>query len=127
MCNEKTKQSGRSLFMLAAACAFVIFSTGVVSEFAMAQEHEKKTAIQPGALAVSDLETAFWACDYAATTRGVLSTPVEICGALTEDFKRVRFGGDFAALLKWWQENKAAAHRNLAREVQPAAFGGTLN
>jgi hypothetical protein len=124
MCNEKAKQWRRSLSLLgAAAYALVLATTATQPESAFAGGPVAESPRVHAARSLGDLEKAFWACDYAATTRGVLSTPVEICGAVTEDFKRVRFAGDFEALLKWWQENKAMAHRDLARDVRPAALG----
>ena len=64
----------------------------------------------------SSLENAFWACDYAATTRGVLGAEGAKCGEIYEDVKRRKFRGDFRALLVWWQRNKAAEHQLLAAE-----------
>jgi hypothetical protein len=64
---------------------------------------------------VADLEAAFWACDYRATTHGVHSTPVEICATATAELKRVKFRGSFEELLAWWRLNKVAEHRALER------------
>ena len=64
--------------------------------------------------AVSSLEDAFWACDYAATTRGVFGAEGAKCGEIYENVKRRKFGGDFQSLLVWWQRNKAAEHQVLA-------------
>jgi hypothetical protein len=36
-----------------------------------------------------------------------------VCSAVTEDLKRTKFGGDFAAMLSWWQQNKVAEHAAL--------------
>jgi len=60
------------------------------------------------------LEKDFWACDYVATTRGVGLDEGATCGAIFEDLKRSKFGGDFRAMLSWWQQHKAAEHLALA-------------
>jgi hypothetical protein len=64
----------------------------------------------------AELEGAFWICDYAASTRGVTATPVELCGAVYEQLKNTRFGGDFLQLLVWWRENKLLEHQRLAAQ-----------
>jgi hypothetical protein len=46
-----------------------------------------------------DLEKTFWACDYAATTRQISSGESAICSQNYEDFKKIKFGGDFQAFL----------------------------
>jgi hypothetical protein len=61
-----------------------------------------------------NLEKQFWACDHAAATRGVGIGDGEICGEIYEDLKRSKFGGDFPAMLGWWQQNKAAEYLALA-------------
>lgn len=69
-----------------------------------------------------ELETAFWACDYVATTRGVDATPAAICGAVYDELKTLKFGGDFGGLLAWWKQNKLAEHSRLAREERDSAI-----
>jgi hypothetical protein len=64
-------------------------------------------------LAAPQLEEAFWACDYLATTRGVDATPADTCGAVYARLKETKFRGDFGLLLTWWQDNKAAEHQKL--------------
>ena len=68
-----------------------------------------------------DLEKTFWACDYAASTRGVSVGESGICGENYEALKRIKFGGDFQAFLKWWQQNKVAEHQALAAGTRTAA------
>lgn len=70
---------------------------------------------------VAELETAFWLCDYVATTRGVEATPIAICGAVYDELKTVKFAGDFAELLAWWKQNKVLEHRKIASEQPEAA------
>ena len=64
--------------------------------------------------AEANLEKQYWACDYVATTRGVGLEEGAMCGEIFEDLKRSKFGGDFRAMLSWWQQNKAAEHLALA-------------
>jgi hypothetical protein len=70
---------------------------------------------------VAELEAAFWMCDYIATTRGVESTPVALCGSVYDELKTVKFSGDFGALLAWWKQNKPVEHRKIASEQTDAA------
>lgn len=61
------------------------------------------------------LERAFWACDYVATTQGIQATPAAVCRYVTEELKQQRFGGSFGQFLEWWRANKTAEHRRIAR------------
>jgi hypothetical protein len=72
-------------------------------------------------MTLAELETAFWACDYTATTRGVDATPVAICSAVYDELKSAKFAGDFGELLAWWKENKAAEHQRIAAGQPKAA------
>ena len=74
------------------------------------------------ASAFAELESAFWACDYVATPRGVDAAPVAICGAVYDELKTLKFGGDFGELLAWWKQNKLAEHARLAREERDSAI-----
>ena len=65
-------------------------------------------------LGATELERAFWTCDYVATTRGVYAAPIELCSAVTERLKNEKFSGDFGELLEWWKANKIAVHREMA-------------
>ncbi len=67
-----------------------------------------------GALRAEIVESAFWICDYVATTKGVHFTPVHHCAAVTEELKQKKFGGDFEQMLNWWRNNKVAEHGKLA-------------
>jgi hypothetical protein len=53
------------------------------------------------------LERLFWDCERAAV-RGMSLDDGLICAEISEEFKHARFGGDFDALLAYWQERKAA-------------------
>ena len=85
------------------ALGMVLGSHGALAQQAQPVSH----------LAAPELEEAFWACDYLATTRGVDATPVETCGAVYAQLKESKFRGDFGLLLTWWQDNKAAEHQKL--------------
>ena len=102
-----------------AACALAIGAAGSV---------RAQTSDGDGRLAA--LEQAFWACDYIGTQEGVAEAPVEFCVEVTDDLRHEKFGGDFDAMVAWWQDNKAAEHAMLAagalagaREVPPARDG----
>lgn len=71
---------------------------------------------------VADLERAFWACDYVATTQGVSATPIAACKLATETLKKQKFGGDFEAFLSWWRENKPSEHLKMDRLEKVDAF-----
>ena len=63
-----------------------------------------------------DLEELFWHCDYAASTGIVDADERAACGAVTDQFRLERFGGDFEQLLQWWRANKVVRHRQLERD-----------
>ncbi|MBX3674801.1 MAG: hypothetical protein K8F93_02585 [Burkholderiales bacterium] len=66
---------------------------------------------------IAALEQAFWYCDYAATTEGVLATPMAACQHATNELKARKFGGSFRAMTAWWQQRKQAEHERLGREA----------
>ena len=68
-------------------------------------------------LAPGALERAFWACDYAGSTRWVGAEEGVACVAIYEELKRKKCAGDFEALLAWWLRNKATEHRAQAARV----------
>lgn len=74
-------------------------------------------AAPPTGTATAELESAFWACDYVATTRGVLATPAAACRQATESLQREKFGGSFPAMLEWWRVNKVARHEEMQRRL----------
>lgn len=71
--------------------------------------------------AAADLEKEFWACDHAATTRGVWGEEGALCGEVYENLKKSKFGGDFQVMLSWWQRNKTVEHQALAAASRMAA------
>lgn len=67
---------------------------------------------------IAALESAFWYCDWMATTEGVLATPMSACQFATSELKARKFGGSSRALAAWWRENKAAEHGRLDRAAR---------
>ncbi|WP_173024817.1 hypothetical protein [Acidovorax sp. SRB_14] len=66
-------------------------------------------------LRLDELEKAFWVCDYAATIDLVDIGNAIACGSLTEALRQRKFGGDFNAMLAWWQQHKEAEHLELSK------------
>ena len=105
---------GRSLCHHAAALAFGVILMGMASVTSAQQSATSQAPDEYVAtLHVSDLEHAFWVCDYTATSRGVHATPMALCAAVTDQLKKVRFGGSFEDMLAWWRKNKPAEHGKL--------------
>ncbi len=109
-----------------AGMAIVLAAATTLSSVAAWAQHgdgavkpRQATAEQPS---IKALEAEFWACDYAATTGGIAAGHGEACVANYEALKTSKFGGDFAALMAWWQANKGAKHL-VAAPVQPVATG----
>ena len=96
----------------------MIVTIGVVFggfESSIAREPQRIVAAFPSQLSstkLTDLETAFWVCDYLATTRGV--SDISACTAVYEALKHRKFAGDFEALVSWWRQNKLTQHQNIA-------------
>jgi hypothetical protein len=70
-------------------------------------------AAAPGPETIADLEKMFWHCDYVATKRGVLATPMAACKHAMDELKRLKFNGRYSALVEWWRENKVVEHRKV--------------
>ncbi len=121
MLRQDTKRcisSAFKKFALSAAMAAAVGYMGSVS----AQESGARlpVAVVLASVNLTDLEAAFWACEYAATTRGAASIPT--CAAVYDALKERKFGGDFDGLLKWWQLNRVSAYRRLAAEDDQLAL-----
>lgn len=115
---SRTTSSDRRHPVLANTAARIVFGAvlGSVCHGAFAQglasAQQSAPVLRPVG-AYSSLEKAFWACDHAAT-RGPFDTGEAMaCSVVIENLKRNRFGGDFEAMLGWWQRNKDAEHRAL--------------
>jgi len=113
-------RTGFSALAKAIACALAFAATGAYCGGALAQQApaSPQVSIVQTAQHVSNLEKAFWACDYTATTRGVQSTPVAMCAAVTDELKEAKFGGDFDEMVLWWRQNKTAEFERLAAADQ---------
>lgn len=61
---------------------------------------------------LTDLENAFWVCDYLATTQGV--SDIETCAAIYDALKQRKFAGDSDRLVVWWRQNKVEQHQRAA-------------
>ena len=106
------------------------FIIGIAASAPSAQERSAQAQVEqePIVHRVAEVERLFWLCDYVATTRGVDLTPVDVCGAATEELKNAKFGGDFMALLEWWRGNKPEEHARLAHlTTQPVTSGQREN
>jgi hypothetical protein len=88
---------------------------GAVAEVAAQQSAPRSThAVKNDRGAPPDLEQRFWACDYAASTRGVGMQEGAACVQIYEDLKKVRFDGDFKAMMAWWERNRSVEHVAIA-------------
>ena len=95
----------------------VITTIGLLGsvESTLAREPQRTVAAPPSDLTsarLTDLENAFWVCDYLATTRGGADVPT--CTAVYESVKERKFAGDFDKLVAWWRQNKVVQHQNIA-------------
>lgn len=105
---------------LGAALALVaLLASGGCAAMESARAPAGETAqATPDAGDIAALESAFWYCDWVATTEGVLATPMAACQFATSELKARKFGGSYRALAAWWQENKAAEHGRLGRAAR---------
>ena len=69
------------------------------------------------ALSDSALEQAFWDCDALATHEALPMSLGARCAMLGDELKVRHFGGDFIAMLAWWQAHKEDEH---AARADPA-------
>ena len=113
--------------------AIVVVTTGLacasLTTLAPAAESDFATAapLFPRMSDDAHLEHAFWACDYNVTTYGADKADAMACSAIYESLKRRKFGGDFQALVDWWQRNKTAEHaRVLSTEGRTTGLEPTL-
>ena len=84
-----------------------------VTERAIAQPSEADT--------LAALERTFWLCEHAAAQSLLDLGTATQCSVVTEALKARRFGGDFKAMLAWWQANKDARLAQAAGSVRPVA------
>lgn len=84
----------------------------VGSTWAQAAPGTLPTSPHLSGLGATDLERAFWVCDYLSTTQRV--SDVGTCSAVSEALKGRKFAGDLDGLLAWWRQHKVAEHRKIA-------------
>jgi hypothetical protein len=108
MLNRTSKKHSPLTLRLASAAIVAALVCGG----AWAQTSSGAPAVRFASVNLSDLEAAFWACEYAATTRA--SANIANCSAIYASLKERKFGGDFDELLKWWRQNRESAFRRLA-------------
>ena len=98
---------------LAAACAMALAqSPGDAPDLAAAPARDF------GEVDLAQLERVFWVCDHAAATDGVDGPTGMACANATEELKQRRFDGNFSAMLRWWEGNKAAMYQALTQAKQ---------
>ena len=98
---------------LAAACAMALAeSPGDAANPAAAPARDF------GEVDLEQLERVFWVCDHAAATDGVDGPTGVACANATEELKQRRFDGNFSAMVRWWQGNKAAMYQALTQAKQ---------
>jgi len=103
---------------LAAACVMALAESPTEVEDSVAAS--ARDVGEPDLEQLEQLEQVFWFCDHAASTDGVDGPTGIACGIATEELKQRRFGGNFAAMLRWWQANKGAMHQALNESRQQA-------
>ena len=99
---------------LAAACVMAL------AESPDAPDTTSAPAGDFGEVDLDQLERVFWFCDHAAATDGVDGPTGMACANATEELKQRRFDGNFSAMLRWWEGNKAAMHQALTLSKQQA-------
>jgi hypothetical protein len=82
---------------------------------------ERAIARPSEADALAALERKFWLCEHAATQFVLDLGTATQCSVVTENLKAQRFGGDFKAMLAWWQANKEARLAQAAGSARPVA------
>src|SRR5437762_14225614 len=92
-----------------AAVSVVLLIAGVSSGFgAYAQERPRSRSYGESIYAratSSELEQAFWKCDYAVTTSGMGLGEGAWCAEISEELKRRKVGADVRPTLLWWHKN----------------------
>lgn len=108
----------RSCIAVATAAAVATLTMALAGAPASVAANE---AAAPVMARVTELERQFWLCDHAATRTMFDFASAARCSAATEELRKLRFGGDFQAMLAWWRERKAAEHAAL--DAAPASDG----
>lgn len=115
MFGKATKRRISSTMMKIAASAAMAAALGWTGSASAQQSGTRSmVAVQLASARLADLEAAFWACEYAATTRGAAN--IVACSLVYDSLQERKFGGDFDGLVKWWQQNRVSEFRRLAAE-----------
>ena len=119
MLKLKPRKQGSTLSRLAAAVvAAVVGCSSAWAQQSPGASVPSAIQVQLASVNLTDLETAFWACEYAATVRG--NANIASCTAVYDALEERKFGGDFDGLLRWWQQNRVSEYRRLEGEAQVA-------
>ena len=96
--------------LTAAVCLFalVVCPPAPAQTFTQAPNIERAITVPSEADTLAALERKFWLCEQAATQSLLDPGTAMECSVATETLKAQRFGGDFQAMLAWWQANKDA-------------------
>lgn len=113
--------SGRLIF---AACGTLLIAGSLAWTPADANEPAgspvPSSVLVDPQIASADLERMFWQCDYVSNTFGVGLQEGAYCFTIYEEVKKRKFGGDFGAMLAWWQQNKSIEYAALAAKGRTA-------
>jgi hypothetical protein len=112
---QPTTKHRRVSHVTGAAITTIALLLGCIASTSAQQPQPAKSMAAPEVVSarLTDLEDAFWVCDYLATTRGV--SDIGTCTTIYDALKERRFSGDFDKLVDWWRQNKVAQHQRVAR------------
>ena len=124
--DSQSERAQDSLNARATLALRVVGAVSLAAACAMALAQSPGDAPDPAASPARDfgevdlerLERVFWVCDHAAATDGVDGSTGMACSIATEELKQRRFDGNFSAMLRWWQGNKAAMYQALTQAKQ---------
>jgi hypothetical protein len=101
--------------------ALIVCPPALAQTSTQASVTERALARPSEADALAALESKFWLCEQAATQFLLDLGTATQCSVVTETLKAQRFGGDFKAMLAWWQANKDARLAQAAGSARPVA------
>ncbi len=103
------------------AFALTVCPPALAQTSTQATATERVIARPSEADALAALERNFWLCERASQRTLLDSGTAAHCSIVYETLKARRFGGDFKALLAWWQANKDAQLAQAADAARPVA------
>ncbi len=101
--------------------ALVVCPPALAQTFTEAPVTERAITVLSEADTLTALERKFWLCEHAASQSLLDPGTAMKCSVATETLKAQRFGGDFKAMLAWWQANKDAQLAQAAGSARPVA------